>query len=101
MPLAALLAFAALAALAAPAFAQQNQIIRIGVTPGPHAEILERVKPIAAKKGLDIKIIEFSDYVVPNQALDAGELEANSFQNQPYLDNQMKDRGYKIESASA
>jgi ABC-type metal ion transport system substrate-binding protein len=41
---------------------------------------------------------EFSDYVVPNAALDAGELQANSFQNQPYLDNQKADRGYKIES---
>lgn len=73
------------------------ETIRIAVTPGPHAQILEAVKPIAAAKGLDIKIIEFSDYVVPNQALDAGEIEANSFQNQPYLDNQKKDRGYKIE----
>jgi D-methionine transport system substrate-binding protein len=43
------------------------------------------VKPIAAKKGLDIQLIEFPDYVVPNAALDAGELQANSFQNQPYL----------------
>jgi len=72
--------------------------IKIGVTPGPHAQILEVVKPIAAKKGLDIEILEFSDYVVPNAALDAGELQANSFQNQPYLDNQKADRGYKIES---
>ena len=70
--------------------------LRIGVTPGPHAQILEAVKPIAAAKGIDIKILEFSDYVVPNQALDAGELEANSFQNQPYLDNQVRDRGYRI-----
>ena len=46
------------------------QTVRIGVTPGPHAQILEAVKPIAAKKGLDLKIVEFSDYVVPNQALD-------------------------------
>ena len=92
---AGLLAFAALSApLAASA---QTQTLKIGVTPGPHAQILEAVKPIAAKNGLDIKIIEFSDYVVPNQALDAGELDANSFQNQPYLDNQTKDRGYKIE----
>lgn len=84
--------------IAAPALAQQNQVVRIGASPGPHAEILEKVKPIAAKNGLDIKIIEFSDYVVPNQALAAGELEANSFQNQPYLDNQVKDRGFKIVS---
>lgn len=82
--------------LSLPAFAQQSQTLRIGVSPGPHAEILEKVKPLAAKKGLDLKIVEFSDYVVPNQALDAGELEANSFQNQPYLDNQVKDRGFKL-----
>ncbi|MBR3189174.1 MetQ/NlpA family ABC transporter substrate-binding protein [Bosea sp. (in: a-proteobacteria)] len=90
----------ALAAVAftAPALAQQNQVVRIGASPGPHAEILEKVKPIAAKNGLDLKIIEFSDYVVPNQALAAGELEANSFQNQPYLDNQVKDRGFKLVS---
>jgi D-methionine transport system substrate-binding protein len=55
------------------------------------------VKPIAAKNGLDIQIVEFSDYVVPNAALAAGELQANSFQHRPYLDNQKADRGYKIE----
>jgi D-methionine transport system substrate-binding protein len=95
---AALAAGLSLALAAAPAFAQDKQTIRIGVSPGPHAEILEKVKPLLAQKGIDLKIIEFSDYVVPNQALDAGELEANSFQNQPYLDNQVKDRGFKIES---
>jgi D-methionine transport system substrate-binding protein len=78
------------------ASAADLQIIRIGVTPGPHAQILEAVKPIAAKAGLDLKIIEFTDYVVPNEALNAGELDANSFQNQPYLDNQKHDRGYDI-----
>lgn len=92
------LGLAASLALCAPALAQQNQVIRVGVSPGPHAEILEKVKPLAARKGLDLKIIEFSDYVVPNQALAAGELEANSFQNQPYLDNQVKDRGFKLVS---
>ncbi len=95
----ALLAGLSLTLLATPAFAQAPQTIRIGVTPGPHAQILEFVKPIAARQGLDLKIIEFSDYVVPNQALNAGELEANSFQNQPYLDNQNKDRGFRIVSA--
>jgi D-methionine transport system substrate-binding protein len=92
--LAALLSLAALPALA------QTQTLRIGVTPGPHAQILEAVKPIAAQKGLDIKIVEFSDYVVPNEALSSGELEANSFQHQPYLDNQKEARGYKIETVS-
>jgi D-methionine transport system substrate-binding protein len=83
------------AAIAGPAGAET---IKVGVTAGPHAQILEAVKPIAARKGLDIQIVEFTDYVVPNAALEAGDLQANSFQNQPYLDNQKADRGYKIES---
>jgi D-methionine transport system substrate-binding protein len=70
--------------------------IRVGATPGPLAEALEAAKSVALKHGLDIQVIEFSDYVIPNAALDAGEIEANAFQNQPYLDNQIRDRGYKI-----
>src|SRR5437899_7265978 len=84
--------------LAAWSAAARAETIKIGVTPGPHAQIFEAVKPVAAKQGLDIQLIEFSDYVVPNAALDAGDIQANSFQNQPYLDNQKADRGYKIES---
>lgn len=76
------------------------QSIKVGVTPGPHAQVMEAVKPIAKKAGLDITIIEFSDYVIPNQALANGEIDANSFQHQPYLDNQVKDRGYKIETVA-
>ena len=94
------LGLAALLALATLPAAAQNRTIRIGVTPGPHAQILEAVKPIAAEKGLDIKIVEFSDYVVPNAALASGDIEANSFQHQPYLDNQKADRGYKIVSVA-
>ena len=92
------LGLAALVTLAAalPA-AAQTQTVRIGATPGPHAQILEAVKPVAAKRGLDIKVVEFSDYVVPNAALAAGEIDANSFQHAPYLYNQKADRGYKIE----
>jgi D-methionine transport system substrate-binding protein len=97
MSLRPLLMSAAVAVLAFAANAASAETIKIGATPGPHAQILEAVKPIAAKNGLDIQIIEFTDYVVPNAALDAGDLQANSFQNQPYLDNQKADRGYKIE----
>ncbi|MGY2047690.1 MetQ/NlpA family ABC transporter substrate-binding protein [Methylobacterium sp. JK268] len=88
------------AALAATLPAAAAERVRIGATPGPHAQILEAVKPIAAKHGIDLQVIEFSDYVIPNEALAAGELEANSFQNQPYLDNQKADRGYKIDSVA-
>ena len=62
-------------ALAVWSAAAAAETIKIGVTPGPHAQILEAVKPIAAKGGLDIQLIEFSDYVVPNAALDAGDIE--------------------------
>ena len=95
-----LAAAAALSLSASGALAQQNQVVRIGVTPGPHAEIVEQIKPIIAKKGYELKIFEFSDFVIPNQALDTGDLEANAFQHQPYLDNQVKDRGFKIVSVA-
>jgi D-methionine transport system substrate-binding protein len=92
-----ILAAALAAFIAGPALAET---IKVGVTPGPHAQIMEKVKEVAAKKGLEIEILEFSDYVVPNQALADGELNANSFQHQPYLDNQVTDRGFDIVSVA-
>lgn len=91
------LALSAVAALALTGLAQA-ETIKVGVTAGPHAQVMEAVKALAAKKGLEIQIVEFSDYVVPNAALEAGDLQANSFQHQPYLDNQIADRKYKIVS---
>jgi len=87
------LAFAA--TLSSPLLAQDKPI-KVGVTAGPHAQIFEQVKKIAEKDGLKIQIIEFSDYVQPNAALAAGDLDANSYQHKPYLDQQVKDRGYKL-----
>lgn len=95
--------FVLAASLAAALFATgvaHAETKKIGVTPGPHAQIMEKVKEVAAKKGLDLEITEFSDYVVPNQALADGDLDANSFQHQPYLDAQVADRGFKIESVA-
>jgi len=76
----------------------QDKPLKIGVTAGPHAQIFEQVKKLADKEGLKIQIIEFSDYVQPNAALAAGDLDANSYQHKPYLDQQIKDRGYKFAS---
>lgn len=90
-----LAALALLAALPAAAFAADKPL-KVGVTAGPHAEIMEVVKQVAAKDGLEIQIVEFSDYVQPNAALNAGDLDANSYQHLPYLENQIKDRGYKL-----
>lgn len=81
----------------APALAQDKPL-KVGVTAGPHAQIFEQVKKVAEKDGLKIQIVEFSDYVQPNAALAAGDLDANSYQHKPYLDNQIKDRGYKFVS---
>lgn len=92
-----LIVAAAVAALFS-AGAARAEDIKVGVTAGEHAQIMEKVAEIAAKKGLNIEIIEFSDYVVPNQALSDGDLNANSFQHQPYLDNQIADRGFDIVS---
>lgn len=89
------LAAALAAGLCAPALAQDKPL-KIGVTAGPHAQIFEQVKKVAEKDGLKIQIVEFSDYVQPNAALAAGDLDANSYQHKPYLDAQVKDRGYKI-----
>ncbi len=94
-----LLLISAVVAVAA-ASPGRAETIKVGVTAGPHAQILEAVKPVAARNGLDIQIVEFTDYVAPNAALDAGDLQANSFQNQPYLDNQKADHGYRIETVA-
>lgn len=84
-----------LSAALAPAMAQDKPL-KIGVTAGPHAQIFEQVKKVAEKDGLKLQIVEFSDYIQPNAALAAGDLDLNSYQNKPFLDQQIKDRGYKI-----
>ena len=84
------------AALALSAGMAAAEDIKVGVTPGEHAEIMEQIVPLAAAKGLNIDVIEFSDYVVPNTALADGDLNANSFQHVPYLENQIKDRGFDL-----
>jgi D-methionine transport system substrate-binding protein len=84
---------------AAPVQAQEKPI-KIGVTAGPHAQIMEVVKKVLEKDGVKLQIVEFSDYVQPNAALAAGDLDANSYQHLPYLEAQIKDRGYKFTSVA-
>ena len=61
--------------------------IVVGATPSPHAQILEQVKDALAEKGWDLQIVEYTDYVQPNMALQAGDLDANYFQHLPYLES--------------
>ena len=86
----------ALAAFSSGSLLAQDKPLKIGVTAGPHAQIFEQVKKVAEKDGLKIQIVEFSDYIQPNAALAAGDLDGNSYQHKPFLDQQVKDRGYKI-----
>ncbi|MCI5826510.1 MAG: MetQ/NlpA family ABC transporter substrate-binding protein [Arcanobacterium sp.] len=70
----------------------------VGASPTPHSEILKFVKDNLAKDaGLDLQIKEYTDYVQPNVALDAGELDANFFQHIPYFDKEVSTKGYKFE----
>lgn len=59
----------------------------VGATPVPHCEILEFVKDKMADEGYDLQIVEFTDYVMPNQATETGELDANFFQHVPYMED--------------
>ena len=91
--------FAASLLLSASALAfnaEAAETVTVGATPVPHAEILEFVKPILAKEGYDLKIVEFNDYVQPNLATDDGQLDANFFQHVPYLDSFNKEHGLSL-----
>jgi len=74
----------------------ENNILKVGATPVPHAELLNLVKDDLKKEGIDLQIIEFTDYVTPNLALNEGEIDANFFQHLPYLESFSKDRGLKF-----
>jgi D-methionine transport system substrate-binding protein len=77
----------------------EGKVIKVGTISGPDAQIWQVVQKVAKRDGLDVKVVEFNDYVQPNAALDAGDLDANSFQHRPYLDSQVKQRGYKLVNA--
>ena len=64
----------------------EGTTIVVGASPSPHAEILKAAQPLLAEKGITLEIKEFTDYVQPNLALNTGDLDANYFQHQPYLD---------------
>jgi D-methionine transport system substrate-binding protein len=96
----ALLAGVAATTLAASFGARaDDQVIKVGTVAGPDAQVWAVVQKVAKREGLNVKVIEFNDYVQPNAALDSGDLDANSFQTGPYLDSQIKQRGYKIVNA--
>ena len=68
-----------------PASQEETVVLKVGASPAPHAEILESVKDALAEQGITLEITEFTDYVLPNNAVADGSLDANYFQHQPYL----------------
>lgn len=76
----------------------ETTLVTVGASPAPHAKILEYIQQnLAAKAGITLKIVEFDDYVQPNEALASKELDANYFQHLPYLEDQIKSKGYAFD----
>ncbi len=81
--------------------ADADKVITVGASSTPHAEILEQVKDTLAAEGWELKIVVFDDYVLPNQALESGELDANYFQHTPYLESFNASNGTHLAVAAA
>ena len=75
--------------------AESSKIV-IGVTGGPHEIIMNHVKELAKDQGLDVEIVVFSDYIQPNVQLNEGELDMNSMQHAPFLENTSQEKGYEL-----
>jgi len=75
-------------------------VLKIGATPVPHSELLELVSEDLAQEGVTLEIVEFTDYVKPNIALNDGEIDANFFQHLPYLDSFINERGLDLQSVA-
>ncbi len=78
----------------------QAQTLKIGVTPGALADSVNVAALEARKQGLDVKVIEFTDWTTPNAALASGDIDVNYFQHQAFLDNATKERGWKLQSVA-
>lgn len=86
---------------AASSSSASDNVITVGASPSPHAEILEAIKPELEAQGYELKVVEYSDYVQPNVALSEGDLDANYFQHLPYLENYNTENGTDLASAGA
>ncbi len=84
--------------LGAVALADDTVTLKVGATPTPHAEILEFAKDILAEQGIELDIVEYTDYVQPNEAVESGDLDANYFQHTPYMDTFNEENGTHLVS---
>lgn len=79
--------------------AQAADKLRIGVVPGAYADTINAAAAEAKAQGINVEVIEFTDWTTPNVALSSGDLDINYFQHQPFLDNAIQKNGYKLASA--
>ncbi len=79
----------------------EDKVIKVGACVTPHAEILEQIKDNLAEEGWTLEIVEYNDYVLPNTALEDGDLDANYFQHKPYLDDFNAENGTHIVTLAA
>lgn len=77
-----------------------NAVLTVGATPEPHVPILKVIEPILKNEGIEIKIVEFTDYVLPNLALVDGEIDANFFQHIPYMESFANNNNAKLEAVA-
>lgn len=78
---------------------EETKEITVGASNIPHAEILEKAKPILEEEGIELTIDTYQDYVLPNKDLDSGDIDANYFQHIPYLESQIADHEYDFVNA--
>ena len=78
---------------------KDENVLTIGATPEPHAEMLKLVVDDLKKMGITLKVMEFTDYITPNEALESGQIDANFFQHLPYMDSFNKEKGYHLVDA--
>ncbi len=81
--------------------AGQTVTLKVGASPSPHGQLLEQAKPILAEQAITLEIQQFTDYILPNEALEQGELDANFFQHQPYLEEFNQKHGTHLVSLGA
>ena len=78
---------------------EESSTLTVGASNVPHAEILEQAKPLLEEQGVTLEIETYQDYILPNQDLEAGEIDANYFQHVPYLESQKEEFGYDFVNA--
>ncbi|SES25811.1 MetQ/NlpA family ABC transporter substrate-binding protein [Psychrobacillus sp. OK032] len=77
---------------------EADKVIKIGVTAGPHEEITNEVKKLAEKEGIKLEVVTFNDFILPNRALEKGEIDLNSYQNLPFLETFNEDHNADLVS---